>query len=141
LYTFSCSINLRIFTMSIESLLEDYEFGLTIERLEEFNTRVLSARIDVDDFYFLQALADHYEASRSSISKDVLSAGLQELFYKLPESKRLTIATAAQKLYVQNVKETWSANNDGAPYPSKYNFRFSKFFVFAGGHKEANHHE
>ena len=134
--------------MSIKSLLDDYEFGLTIDPNDEFNTRVLSARIHVDDFYFIQALADHYQGSRSSVAKDVLSAGLQELFYKLPESKRLSIATSAQKMYVQNVKETWQANNDGASYPSEYGFRLLKFFVFANADRDstaskkgANDHE
>ena len=122
--------------MSIKSLLDKYEFGLTIDPNDEFNTRVLSARIDVDDFYFIQALADHYQGSRSSVAKDFLSEGLEELFYKLPESKRLTIATSAQKMYVQNVKETWEANNPGVPYPSNYGFRFSKFFVFADGDRD-----
>lgn len=114
--------------MSIESMLADYAFVLS-ESSNESDTRVLSARISVDDFYFIQAIADFYNNSRSSVAQDLLRESLQEVFDKLPASSRLSIATASQDLYIADVKKTAEEEKPGVPF--EFRGRLLKYFVFA----------
>ncbi len=115
--------------MSIESLIFNYERALSADSRESYETRVLSSRISIDDFCFIQAISDFYRTTRSSVVQELLSESLREFFDKLPESSRLSIATATQDLYIMEEKKTFEEQCPGLSF--KFSGRSTSWFAIA----------